>query len=86
MPNIIFYGFHIEMYMLKYIYGYCTCFFVFSEPRNMPQRGKAADAHATWAKQTIIMHVGTGNPELTIDQQTNQKVPKVPPTSDRHNS
>ena len=34
----------------------------------------------------IIIHVGTGIPEPTIDQQTNQKVPKVPPTSDRHSS
>ena len=35
---------------------------------------------------STIMHVGTGIPELTIDQQTNQKVPKVPPTttSGRH--
>jgi hypothetical protein len=31
-------------------------------------------------------HVGTGIPELTIDRQTNQKVPKIPPTRDRHNS
>ena len=54
MPNILFYGFYIEMYIFKYVYGYCTCFFVFSEPRNVPQRGKAADEHATWAKQTHL--------------------------------
>jgi hypothetical protein len=28
------------------------------------------------ATHGIIIHVGTGIPELTIDQQTNQKVPR----------
>jgi hypothetical protein len=34
----------------------------------------------------IIMHAGTGNPELMIDYLTNQKGSKLPPTCDKHNS
>ena len=34
----------------------------------------------------IILHAGTGNPELMIDYLTNQKGSKLPPTCDKHNS
>ena len=42
------------MYIFNYAHGYCTCFLCFSEPRNVPQLGKAADDHVTWAKQTYL--------------------------------